>query len=80
MKSIWETAGVRTPSSALIQRTSELQSARLDYPVIVKPTHGAASAGVRIVGNEQELVKQIRQIFRFNATTLGNEAVNSPER
>lgn len=78
MKSVWETAGVRTPSSALIQRTSELQSARLDYPVIVKPTHGAASAGVRIVGNEQELVKQIRQIFRFNATTLGNEAVEQP--
>lgn len=78
MKTIWKTAGVRTPASSLIRRTSELQSNSFDYPVIVKPTHGAASAGVRIVRNEQELLKQIKQIFRFNATTLGTEAVEQP--
>ncbi|WP_340024226.1 ATP-grasp domain-containing protein [Paenibacillus sp. FSL K6-1096] len=78
MKSVWEQAGVRTPAARLIQRSSELQAISLTYPVIVKPTHGAASAGVRIVDNEHELLKQLKQIFRFNATTLGSEAVEQP--
>lgn len=78
MKLVWGKAGVRTPASCLIRRASDLELAELEYPLIVKPTHGAASAGVRIVDNEQELKKQVKQIFRFNATTLNAEHVDMP--
>lgn len=78
MKSVWAKAGVRTPVSCLIRQASDLDQVRFEYPLIVKPTHGAASAGVRIVDDEEMLKKQMKQIFRFIATTLGAEQVEKP--
>jgi len=73
MKEAWNQAGVRTPASRLIHGVDELDGLDLEYPVIVKPVCGAASAGVRLVTDAAQLRVAARKIFRFNVTALQRE-------
>lgn len=76
MKLVWEKSGVRTPKSLFANKYEEININNLKFPTIVKPTHGGASAGVRIVKNPNELKKQIDQIKRFNLSTMNIKQVN----
>ncbi len=73
MKSVWKEANVSTPSSCSAKSFADVDLSSLEYPLIVKPAHGAASAGVGIVFNKEELKKQINKILRFNVSTLNVE-------
>lgn len=77
MKEIWLSKGVTTANFCFCKSFDDIDFNTLSYPLIVKPSLGAASAGVRIVYNEQDLRKQIRQILRFNITTLTEEDKHS---
>lgn len=74
MKQAWSAAGVRTPKGVHHRSRSELDLTKLRYPLIVKPTHGFASCGVRRVNTEDELFTQLRKIGLLNATTIGRGA------
>lgn len=73
MKECWEQNGVSTPKSYGIFHNANIDRDDLHYPVIVKPVFGAASAGVKKIFSFSELQSQIKQILRYNLTTLANE-------
>ena len=73
MKECWEQNGVSTPKSFGIFYNGNINKDDLTYPVVVKPVFGAASAGVKKVESFSELQSQIRQILRYNLTSLGSE-------
>lgn len=73
MKAVWKEKNVSTSKWCSANSFNEIDKDMLNYPVIVKPSHGAASAGVKIVFSDDELKKQIRQILRFNISTLNSE-------
>lgn len=73
MKKIWLEKEVTTAKAIFCEKISEVPFEALNYPVIIKPTLGAASAGVRICEDKESLKKQCQQILRFNLTILKNE-------
>ncbi|WEV44658.1 ATP-grasp domain-containing protein [Streptococcaceae bacterium ESL0687] len=73
MKAKWEEENVPTPKFYGVFTNSDISHLDLTFPLIVKPVFGAASAGVREVHNMEDLKKQIRNILRFNLTSLGQE-------
>ena len=77
MKEKWVSDDVRTARAIYCRHSTEIPYSTLTYPIIVKPTLGAASAGVKICYSKEELEKQINNIFRFNAMSLLNEEKKS---
>lgn len=74
MKIVWQESGIRTAQAVFANNYKEVcENTRLSYPLIVKPVYGAASAGVKIVYSDVELQEQIRQILRFNVSSLFGE-------
>lgn len=73
MKENWLSNGVTTANAVYCDKFTDIPFDKLTFPVIVKPTLGAASVGVRICNTEEELYKQANSILRFNITTLKNE-------
>jgi hypothetical protein len=76
MKEVWRAAGVSTPSGRHLRSRADLELARFSYPVVVKPTLGFASCGVRRVDSEDELREQLRRIGLFNATVVAKEGAS----
>lgn len=72
MKENWILKGVTTAKSIYCERINDIPFGQLEYPLIIKPTLGAASAGVKICHTEAELRKQANSILRFNITTFKN--------
>lgn len=73
MKQIWMEKNVLTAKAIFCEKISQVPFDELNYPVIIKPTLGAASAGVRICDSGDSLKKQCQQILRFNLTTLKSD-------
>lgn len=76
MKECWMRNSVCTPS--YYGNYSDLESLKnhsFDFPLILKPSYGAASANVVKVDNYEELERTSRDIFRFNNTVLFKERV-----
>ena len=53
MKQIWQSNGVDTAKYYYCQKTKDIPWEKINYPVIVKPTMGAASIGVYLCRNEE---------------------------
>ncbi|MET0520925.1 MAG: ATP-grasp domain-containing protein [Jiangellaceae bacterium] len=75
MKRAWDSAGVPTPRG---RTYSSVREARADaderaFPMIVKPSLGYASCGVRRVESPAELDTHLRTISLINATVIGKE-------
>ncbi len=77
MKEAWTSAGVPTPLSTQVTSIKDLAGRSHRFPVIVKPVSGAASAGVRIVDNEDELSRAVKKVLRFNRGTLEKEGLQA---
>src|SRR5205807_9281029 len=75
MKRAWLTSGIRTPQGKFFPTVACLQEdlARLDFPVIAKPSAGFASCGVRKIDSSAELIDHLRSIFLFNSTVVARE-------
>jgi biotin carboxylase len=73
MKKCWIDHNVSTAKLIGTYSSANINYSSLKFPLIVKPTFGAASAGVKIVANEVEMKEQVRNITRFNVTTLSKE-------
>lgn len=73
MKKVWKEQGILTAESMIGTSFKDVEYEKIKFPVIVKPTFGAASAGVRIIYDKNELEKQLKQILRFNISTLNEE-------
>lgn len=73
MKAVWRDSGVTTAKYCEGKKISDINLENFKYPLIVKPACGAASAGVRIVNNQDEMRKQINNILRFNVSTLNGD-------
>lgn len=75
MKEKWINDKVTTPKSFFIKSYSEFDRVKnyLEYPLIVKPSSGYASFGVKRVENEEELVKQFKEIQMLNALIVSKE-------
>ncbi|GIG87909.1 ATP-grasp domain-containing protein [Plantactinospora endophytica] len=75
MKRIWLDAEVATPRGWSFRSAQEVRDtcADLSYPLIVKPTHGYASCGVRKVDSERELLEHLQAVSMINATVIGRE-------
>lgn len=73
MKRCWVEHGVRTPEPLFVGsgRVPEVEPDR--FPLIVKPVFGAASAGVAVVHNMDELRRARRAVLRFNISALARE-------
>ncbi|MET8045510.1 ATP-grasp domain-containing protein [Micromonospora sp. NPDC005215] len=78
MKRIWLDAGVATPRGWSFRSARDVRDncADLSYPLIVKPSHGYASCGVRRVESERELLEHLRTVSMINATVIGRERLN----
>lgn len=79
MKEKWINDKVTTPKSFFIKSYSEFDRVKnyLEYPLIVKPSSGYASFGVKRVENEEELVKQFKEIQMLNALIVSKEKLNN---
>ncbi|MFF0151910.1 acetyl-CoA carboxylase biotin carboxylase subunit family protein [Micromonospora sp. NPDC005203] len=75
MKRIWLDAGVSTPRGRSFRSAQDVRDtcADLSYPLIVKPSHGYASCGVRRVESERELREHLQAVSMINATVIGRE-------
>jgi biotin carboxylase len=75
MKQIWTAAGVATPRGWDFASARQVRDSIDDftYPLILKPSHGYASCGVRKVENREELLKHLRDISLLNATVISRE-------
>ena len=73
MKQIWQSNGVDTAKYYYCQKTKDIPWEKINYPVIVKPTMGAASIGVYLCRNEEELKDKSRKILMYNLTSLIGE-------
>jgi biotin carboxylase len=80
MKTAWRAAGVLTPAGTHYSSPADLKrdADALDYPVIVKPTHGYASVGVRLVHGPAELLAHLRQVQLVNVTLVAKERPEQP--
>ncbi|SDY23697.1 ATP-grasp domain-containing protein [Thermoactinomyces sp. DSM 45892] len=72
MKDIWRQKGVRTPQGEYYKLASEIQ--QLSYPVILKPSLGYSSCGVKKVIDEQDLREQLKKINIVNLTLMAKES------
>jgi D-alanine-D-alanine ligase-like ATP-grasp enzyme len=79
MKEVWSAAGVRTPQGAFYASAKALKedAVNLRFPVIVKPSLGYASCGVKKVGDAAELQDQLRKIFLINSTVVAKEKLQN---
>lgn len=76
MKECWMQNSVNTPYYYGSYSTLEsLKNTSFQYPLILKPSYGAASANVVRVENFNELEKVSKEILRFNNTVLYKEHV-----
>ena len=73
MKECWEKHRVPTPRVFHKGPGVPPQLSGEDFPVIVKPVYGAASAGVVLAHDQKELERARQGAARFNATALGKE-------
>ncbi|MEU8658429.1 ATP-grasp domain-containing protein [Actinoplanes philippinensis] len=75
MKRAWLSAGVPTPLGRHDRVTTDIAhlTEGMEYPLIVKPTMGYASCGVRRVDSPSELREQIRNVQILNATVVARE-------
>jgi biotin carboxylase len=75
MKAVWAAAEVRTARSGFYRTAAEVRprSGELAYPVIVKPSLGYASVGVKLVASEDDLVAHLRQVSLVNSTVVAKE-------
>lgn len=79
-KMIIEQKGLPTPKFTVMDRPDSVMKDDLTYPLIVKPKDEAASFGLRIVYNEEELREGVRAIFdTFNTPTLVEEYIDGRE-
>ncbi|HEY0222715.1 MAG TPA: ATP-grasp domain-containing protein [Lactovum miscens] len=74
MKKCWIDSGVSTAKFyGTYTKFEDIKSEKLSFPLIVKPTFGAASAGVQKIDSMESLDVQMKNIARFNATVLFKE-------
>lgn len=75
MKRIWLDAAVATPRGWSFRSAQDVRDncADLSYPLIVKPSHGYASCGVRRVHSQRELLEHLQAVSMINATVIGRE-------
>ena len=79
-KMIIEQKGLPTPKFTVMDRPDSVMKDDLAYPLIVKPKDEAASFGLRIVHNEEELREGVKAIFdTFNTPTLVEEYIDGRE-
>ena len=80
MKKIWMENNINTPkvygSYRSISELNNISSNNFQFPLIIKPSCGAASAGVCKINNVAELYKKAKEIILFNHTTLNKEGVS----
>lgn len=60
-------------NSYSLDRIKHIDTSQFNYPVIVKPSGGYASAGVKKVNTAEELKNQIRTIAMINAFKFGRD-------
>ncbi len=73
MKRYWMANNVATPR-LLFSGTGKVPSIENDdFPLVVKPVFGAASAGVTVVDDLDALQRARRAVLRFNYTALAKE-------
>jgi len=75
MKQAWTAAGVATPRGWSFTSARHVRNSieEFTYPLILKPSHGYASCGVRKVTTREELLDHLRAISLLNATVIGRE-------
>ncbi|HDX9634233.1 ATP-grasp domain-containing protein [Bacillus cereus group sp. MYBK108-2] len=75
MKDTWLKKGISTPTGQFFRFSKDIMNAEknFNYPVIVKPSHGYASCGVKKVYSTEELQAQINKIFLINSTVIAKE-------
>lgn len=79
MKKVWEKSHVLTPYGHFFTSISEVErvKAEFNYPLIVKPSLGYASCGVKKVYSEKELFEQLNKIFLINSTIIAKEKMQN---
>jgi len=75
-------AGVPSPRTILPDDLSQLRSLakQLSYPVVIKPRKSSGSRGIRIVMDEQELVKEYCEIRQNYPNPMIQEYIPTGER
>lgn len=78
MKEIWGRYGISTPRMMVISLDTDLSGIidNVEYPVIVKPSVGFASCGVRLVSNGQELKNQVNKARVFQRCFVSQENID----
>ncbi|MFF7054902.1 D-alanine--(R)-lactate ligase [Streptomyces griseorubiginosus] len=72
-------AGIATPNFWTVTADETVDTARLSYPVFVKPARSGSSFGVTKVSREEELPNAIRAARQYDAKVLIEEAVAGSE-
>lgn len=79
MKKVWMNKNVLTAKSKLYRSVKEVQDGieEIDFPVIIKPSQGYASVGVKKVENKTELIEQVTKVFLLNFTVITKEKLGN---
>ncbi|WP_259418216.1 ATP-grasp domain-containing protein [Bacillus toyonensis] len=79
MKEIWIKKDVQTPTGKFYKSFKEIEKEihNLNYPVIIKPSSGYASCGVKKISSSSEMKEQVRKIFLINSTVVAKENLKS---
>lgn len=79
MKKVWMNSGVPTAKSKLYKSLKEVEDDinYINFPVIIKPSQGYASMGVKKVDSKEELISQASKIFLLNFTVVTKEKLNN---
>lgn len=79
MKEVWSRFEIMTPQSKYYFSSSELKKdiGNISFPVVIKPSIGYASCGVKKVNNQNELLEQVSKIFLLNSTIFVKEQLES---
>jgi D-alanine-D-alanine ligase-like ATP-grasp enzyme len=74
MKKAWKDKNVLTPASQFYSSLKDMEGTiEFEFPVIIKPTLGYASCGVKKVNSFAELKEQIKKIVILNSTVIARE-------
>lgn len=79
MKQLWERKGVQTPYSQFYKSYNEIKEKldKFNFPLVIKPSSGYASCGVKKINTSSEMKEQIRKIFLLNSTVVAKENMNN---
>jgi hypothetical protein len=79
MKETWIAKGVNTPKGMFYRSADSLKNGprNWEYPVIIKPSLGYASCGVKRVDNDSELFEQLGKITLLNSMVFAKERLEN---